>query len=126
MKNTAEALTGVWSHGVIGQTALGNFTNTSKREQVLWRVHTLTDQTGKFVFGKILVLVGALMNLPELLEKEQPRVSDDLVLALSPPQGWNLYLKLQVVKSARQNHPEGTNPHQNSTTTAQTKQTERV
>lgn len=111
---------------MIGQTGLGNFSNTSKREQVLWRTHTLTDQTGKFVFGRIVMFLRALMNLPELLEKGQPHFSDDLVPALSPPQGWNLDLKLQVVKSARQNHPEGTNPNQSSNTTAQTRQTERV
>lgn len=55
---------------MIGQTGLGIFTNTSKREQVLWRIYTLTDQSGKFVFGKIMMLLKALMNLPELLEKE--------------------------------------------------------
>lgn len=35
-----------------------------------------------------------------------------LVIAPSSPQGWNLHLKLQVVKSAGQNHPEKTKPEQ--------------
>lgn len=55
---------------MIGQTSLGNFTSAWTREEVLWRIDTLRYQTGKFVFGKVMMLLRALMNMPELLEKE--------------------------------------------------------
>lgn len=62
---------------MIGQTGLGNFTSAWKREQVLWRIFTLTGQMGRLVFGKVMMLLRALMNMPGLLEKEQPHLSDD-------------------------------------------------
>lgn len=61
----------------MAKTALGNFTNTSKREKLLWRIYTLTDKTSKFVFREIMMLLTALLNLLKLMEKEWSHLSDD-------------------------------------------------
>ena len=53
-------------------------------------------------------------------------MTTELVLAPSPPQWWYLHLKLQVVKSASQNHPKGTKQNQNNKTKGQNKQTKKV